>query len=79
MSVRDSECFATGVSLPLDVRKRAALRQLESVDPVEAFAVGADEWLRTEAVAAYDAVKADPPRAVPADEVPARFDAKWAD
>lgn len=78
MSVSESEFFATGMSLPPDVRKRAALRLLESVDPDEAFAVGAEEWLRTEAVAAYDALKADPSRAVPADEVRARFDAKWA-
>ena len=66
------------MSLPPDVRKRAALRLLESVDPDEAFAVAAEEWLRTEAVAAYDALKADPSRAIPADEVRARFEAKWA-
>ena len=39
MSVSESEFFATGMSLPPDVRKRAALRLLESVDPDEAFAV----------------------------------------
>ena len=35
MSVSESEFFATGMSLPPDVRKRAALRLLESVDPDE--------------------------------------------
>lgn len=78
MSVSESEFFATGMSLPPDVRKRAALRLLESVDPDEAFAVAAEEWLRTGAVAAYDALQADPSRAIPADEVRARFEAKWA-
>lgn len=43
MSVSESEFFATGMSLPPDVRKRAALRLLESVDPDEAFAVAAEE------------------------------------
>lgn len=78
MSVSESEFFATGMSLPPDVRKRAALRLLESVDPDEAFALAAEEWLHTEAVAAYDALKADPSRAMPADAVRARLDAKWA-
>ena len=35
-------------------------------------------WLRTEAAAAYDALKADPSRAIPAGDVRARFEAKWA-
>jgi hypothetical protein len=58
VSVSESEFFAMGMSLPPDVRKRAALRLLESVDPDEAFAVATEEWLRTEAVAVYDALKA---------------------
>jgi hypothetical protein len=37
-----------------------------------------EEWLRTEAVAAYDASKADPSRGIPADELRAEFEAKWA-
>jgi hypothetical protein len=78
MSVSESEFFAAGMSLPPDVRKRAALRLLESVDPDEAFAVAAEEWLRTEAVAAYDELIADPSRAIPADEARARLEAKWA-
>jgi len=38
----------------------------------------AEEWLNTEVAAAYDPLKADPSRAIPADDVRARFEAKWA-
>lgn len=34
-------------------------------------------WLRSEVVAAYDALKADPSRAIPAEDVRAEFEAKW--
>lgn len=66
------------MSLPPSVRKDVALRLLESVDPDEAFDVAAEDWLHTEAAAAYDALKADPSRAIPAEDVRARFEAKWA-
>lgn len=35
--------------------------------------MAAAEWLHTEAAAAYDALKADPSRAIPAEVVRARF------
>lgn len=64
------------MSLPADARRRLALRLLESVDPDEAF--DQEVRLRTEGAAAYDALKADPSRAIPAEDVRARFEAKWA-
>lgn len=66
------------MSLPPDVRKHVALRLLESVDPDEAFDLGSESWLRTEVAAAYDSLKADPSRAVPAEDVRARLENKWA-
>lgn len=66
------------MSLPPEVRKDVALRLLESVEPDEAFDRAAEDWLHTEAAAAYDALKADPSRAIPAEDVRARFEAKWA-
>jgi hypothetical protein len=78
MSVSESEAFEAGMSLPADARRRLALRLLESVDPDEAFDQAVEAWLRTEAAAAYDALKADPSRAIPAEDVRARFEAKWA-
>lgn len=66
------------MSLPPAVRKDVALRLLESVEPDEAFDRAAQEWLHTEAAAAYDALKADPSRAIPAETVRARFMAKGA-
>lgn len=66
------------MSLPPDVRKHVALRLLESVDPDEAFEMASESWLRTEAAASYDAMKADPSRVSPAEDVRARFEAKWA-
>lgn len=78
MSVSESEAFEAGMSLPADERRRVALRLLESVDPDEAFDQASEGWLRTEAAAAYDALKADPSRANPAEDVRARFEAKWA-
>ena len=78
MSLSESEFFEAGMSLPPDVRKHVALRLLESVDPDEAFDSAAESWLRTEAAAAYDALKADPSRTIPAEDVRAEFEAKWA-
>ena len=78
MSLSESEFYEAGMSLPPDVRKHVALRLLESVDPQEAFDLASDSWLRTEAAAAYDALKADPSQALPAENVRAGFEAKWA-
>jgi hypothetical protein len=78
MSLSESEFYEAGMSLPPDVRKHVALRLLESVEPDEAFDAAAEGWLRTEAAAAYDALKADPTRAIPAGDVRAEFEAKWA-
>ena len=78
MSVSESEFYEAGMSLPPDVRKHVALRLLESVDPHQAFDLASESWLRTEAAAAYDALKADPSRAIAAKEVRAGFEAKWA-
>jgi hypothetical protein len=78
MSLSESEFYEAGMSLPPDVRKHVALRLLESVDPQEAFELASDSWLRTEAAAAYDALKADPSQAIPAENVRAGFEAKWA-
>jgi hypothetical protein len=74
----EAEAYEAGMSLPADARRRLAIRLLESVDPDEAFDATAELWLRTEAAAAYDALKADPSRAIPAEDVRARLEAKWA-
>ena len=37
MSVSESEAYEAGMSLPVDARRRLAIRLLESVDPEEAF------------------------------------------
>ncbi len=78
MSLSESEFYEAGMSLPPDVRKHVALRLLESVDPQEAFDLASDSWLRTEVASAYDALKADPSLAIPAENVRAGFEAKWA-
>lgn len=77
MFMSESEACEAGMSLPSDARRRLAIRLLESADPDEAFDAAAESWLRTEAAAAYDALKADPSRAIPAEDVRARFEAKW--
>lgn len=77
MSLSESEFYEAGMSLPPAVRKHVALRLLESVDPDEAFDMASESWLRTEAAAAYDALKADPFRAMPAEDLRARFADKW--
>lgn len=66
------------MSLAPEVRKDVALRLLESVEPEKAFDRVADEWLHAEAATAFDALKADPSLAIPAEDVRARFEAKWA-
>lgn len=78
MPVSPSEFYDAGMSLPVSVRKDVALRLLRSVESDAAFETDAEDWLRTEAAAAYDALKTDPSRAIPAEEVRARFEAKWA-
>ena len=59
------------------VRAREDCRGDESVDPQEAFDLASDSWLHSEA-AAYDGLKADPSKAIPAETVRASFEAKWA-
>ena len=66
------------MSLPPAVRRDLALRLLESVESDEAFGAAAEDWLHTDAAAAYDALKADPARAIPAEIARARFESKWA-
>lgn len=56
----ESEAYEAEMSLPSDARRRLVLRLLESVDPNESFDAAAESWLRIEAPAAYDALKADP-------------------
>ena len=74
----ESEFYEAGMCLPPDVRKHVALRLLESVDSDDAFDLASESWLRAEAAAAYDALKADPSRATPAEDVRDRFADKWA-
>lgn len=38
----------------------------------------AEGWLRSEAAAAYDTLKADPSRTIPAEDVRGGLEAKWA-
>lgn len=78
MTFSASEFYEAGLSLPPAVRKDVALRLLESVESDAAFDGAAEKWLHTEAAAAFDARKADPARAIPAETVRARFEAKWA-
>ncbi|GAB2457476.1 hypothetical protein GCM10027062_41790 [Nocardioides hungaricus] len=78
MSLSASEFYEAGLALPPDVRRDVALRLLESVEPDAAFDTAAEGWLRTEAAAASDALKADPSRAIPAETVRTRFEDKWA-
>ena len=78
MSLSEAEFFEAGMSLPPDVRKHVALRLLESVDSDEGFDLASESWLRTEAAAAFDALKSDPSRAVPSGDVRDRFERKWA-
>ena len=73
-----SVAYAVGMSLPTEARRRVALRLLGSVDQDDAFERATEIWLRTEAAAAYDALKADPSRAIPVGDVRARLTAKWA-
>ena len=78
MTLSASEFYEAGMSLPPAVRKDVALRLLESIEPDEALDPAAEEWLHTDVAAAYDALKHDPSRAIPAKTVRARFEAKWA-
>lgn len=66
------------MSLPPAVRKDVALRLLESVEPDESSGGAAEEWLQAEAAAAYDRLKVEPARAILAEDVRARFEAKWS-
>lgn len=66
------------MSLPLAVRKDVALRLLRSGESDDDFEADAESWLRTEAAAAYDALKADPSSAIPAELVRERLETKWS-
>ena len=78
MALSESEFFEAGMSLPPMLRRDVALRLLESVDSEATLDPAAEEWLRTVAADSYDALKADPSRAIPAEKVRAHFEAKWA-
>lgn len=78
MTLSASEFYEAGMNLPPAVRRDVAERLLESVEPDESLDGAAEEWLHGEAAAALDALRADPSRAVPAEDVRARFEAKWA-
>lgn len=65
------------MALPPDVRKDVAMRLLRSVVAGDDLEGTAEDWLHT-AAAAYDALKADPSRAVSAAEVRGRLEDKWA-
>ncbi|MGI8717094.1 MAG: hypothetical protein ACR2JN_04615 [Lapillicoccus sp.] len=78
MSLSASQFYEAGMSLPPAVRKDVALGLLESVGSDEALGGAAEEWLHTEAAAAYDALKANPSRAIPTETVRTRFESKWA-
>lgn len=59
--------------------RRRGLHPVRGTNVTEAaFEETSEAWLRTEAVAAYDALKADPSRAIPAENVRAEFEAKGA-
>ncbi len=78
MSLSASEFYEAGMSLPPAVRKDVALRLLDSVVRDPSFDAAAEEWLNTAAADAYDALRTEPSRAIPADDVRAHFEAKWA-
>lgn len=78
MTLSASEFYEAGMNLPPAVREAVARRLLESVEPDETLDRAAEEWLRAEAAAALDALRADPSRAIPAGTVRARFEDKWA-
>ena len=58
------------VSVPTVVCR--ALSEFEAYEPA------AEGWLKSGAAAAYDALKSDPSRAIPAEDVRAGLEAKWA-
>ncbi len=78
MSASEAEAYEAGMALPSDARMRLAIRLLESVEVVDAYDATSEAWLGTEAAAAYDALKGDPSRAVPIENVRDRFETKWA-
>lgn len=50
----------------------------DSAEADSAFDAKADGWQHGEAAAAYDALHADPARAIRVEEVRTRLEAKWA-
>ncbi|MCK5927078.1 MAG: hypothetical protein KAG80_02675 [Nocardioides sp.] len=49
-----------------------------SMTEAERYDSATEVWLHSEAAAAYDALKADPTRAIPAEDVRAFLEAKWS-
>lgn len=78
MALGEAEFFEAGVSLPPDVHRHVALRLLGSVGQSTCDLV-TESWLRTEAAAAFDELKADPSRVVSGEDVRSRFETKWAE
>jgi hypothetical protein len=78
MSLSASEFYEAGMALAPDVRKDVAIRLLRSVTSDEELEAAAEDWLHTGAAAAYDALKADPSRAIPAHEVRGHLEEKGA-
>lgn len=61
------------------IRRSTFARRLPNMQPgdEDLDAEVVDGWLRSEVVAGYDALKADPSRAIPVEDVRAEFEAKW--
>ena len=79
MSMSESEYYEVGMSLPPAQRRSVSLRLLKSVGESDTeFDEAVENWLHTEVAAAYDALKADPSRAIPAEEVEAEFKSRRA-
>lgn len=78
MSLSASVFYEAGVSPPPGVRKQLAPRRLGSVEPDEAFDRAAEDRLHAAAAPAFDALRADPSRAIPAASVRGRFEAEWS-
>ena len=78
MAMGEAELFAEGVSLPPAARRLLAIRLLESVQGESTPDQELDSWLRSEVASAYDALLADPDRAISNADVSAEFEATRA-
>ena len=74
MAMGEAELFAEGVSLPPAARRLLAIRLLESVQGESTPDQELDSWLRSEVASAYDALLADPDRAISNADVRAEFE-----